>query len=119
MEGMHYHTGSASGFGFDKPYSVSAQFRLPKPTPTLAQISLTSFVEFGQEGVSWADLGFTEIEFVDDNGQTRTAQFSDPSSVGAVRAFSNGRLKAATFQIQMFRGSGSFLANFFFWNSVL
>jgi hypothetical protein len=64
MNGMHYFHNYAYNLDSDD-YTVSYHWELP-PTPTILQLSLTSYYEFDDQ--AHAQMGFTHVEYLDSNG---------------------------------------------------
>jgi hypothetical protein len=114
MNGMHQEQHWAFTTGSDD-FSSTHHFELP-PTPTLAQIHLADYFEFDDQ--SHADIGFISGTFVDGDGVTRDLTFPDIDQFDATHAFAQSGLASATFGIRVSNCAGSYIVNFFFWDSV-
>ena len=114
MNGMHQeqHWGYTVGSG---ERTGSHDFKLP-PTPTLAQITLGDFYEFGDK--SHVNLGFTSCTYLDENGVTQTDTFPGIDEGGTVHVFGRHGLTSADFQVGVSNIFASYVVNFFFWDSV-
>jgi hypothetical protein len=114
MNGMHQEENWAYTIDSDN-FTASHDYELP-PTPTLAQITLGQFYEFGDQ--SHVDLGFTSCAYLDEHGVTRTDLFPDIDDLDSVHVFARNGLARADFQIRVSNMFASYVVNFFFWDEV-
>jgi hypothetical protein len=112
MNGMHYFHNYAYNLDSDD-YTVSYHWELP-PTPTILQLSLTSYYEFDYQ--AHAQMGFTHVEYLDSNGVTRHDDYSEVPEYPT--ALSVNGLTRADWELTVSNCWADYLANFFFWGSV-
>jgi len=105
MDGMIWHWNFVQA---DDVTSFSDHISIP-PTSTIAQAYISSDVDFTDP--QSAIIGFTDCEFVDENGQHR-------ENLDQVASFSRNNMIRVDFLATVENAGLNYLINLFFWPSV-
>jgi hypothetical protein len=113
MNGMHQEANQL--FTDSDSFNATFQFELA-PTPTCAQISLSTYVELSD--MARVDLGFISCTFLNKNNLTQIDKFPDARAEGAITAFARNGLSSVSYQMNIADCIATCLVNFFFWSAV-
>ena len=111
MNGMHYAHNYLWTTESDY-YTQTAHWELP-PTSSIAQLTVTTYFEFDDEGS--IDLGITRVEYLDGT-VTRHIDYSNIPQYP--KAVSINGLTRIDWRARVSNAWASWLLNVFFWDSV-
>ncbi|MFE7608402.1 hypothetical protein ACWIG3_16005 [Streptomyces celluloflavus] len=110
MDGMHSSTGQVNNNNVPT-LTVSYHYEQPALN-TIGQLSISSFDEDLPQQGSFVVTSFTQVQFIDTDGSTKT------EDTGFVSAISRSKLTRVDWEAQVSNGFTAWLLNLFYWPQV-